>query len=135
QAAPTVEQLLGGLPFPATACQDAPVPLTPGSQHLHVAAAGALRPISISLDRTGVPTATPRDVGSAQATKWTATRRSVSVTTTAPAVLVVHENVSAGWQASLAGHRLRSVTIDGWQQGWLLPAGVSGTVRLSFAPQ
>jgi arabinofuranan 3-O-arabinosyltransferase len=28
---------------------------------------------------------------------------------------------------------LKPVTVNGWQQGWVLPAGTAGTVRLDFA--
>jgi arabinofuranan 3-O-arabinosyltransferase len=59
----------------------------------------------------------------------------VRVDTGVAALLVVHENANAGWQASLAGHRLRSVRVDGWQQGYLVPAGSHGSVLLRFAPQ
>jgi arabinofuranan 3-O-arabinosyltransferase len=46
----------------------------------------------------------------------------------------VHENANPGWTARLAGQPLRSVRIDGWQQGWVVPAGASGPVSLSFGP-
>ena len=48
--------------------------------------------------------------------------------------LVVNENFNAGWQARLGGTRLRTVRIDGWKQGWLLPAGTAGTVTLVYVP-
>jgi arabinofuranan 3-O-arabinosyltransferase len=47
---------------------------------------------------------------------------------------VVHENVNEGWRATLGGHELRRVTVDGWQQGYVLPAGTAGVVRLEYAP-
>jgi len=50
------------------------------------------------------------------------------------AYLVVHENFNDGWVATSAGHQLTAVRVDGWQQGWLVPAGVT-TVQLDFAPQ
>ena len=40
-----------------------------------------------------------------------------------------------GWVATVAGKRLAPVEIDGWMQGWRLPAGTRGIVRLHFAPQ
>ena len=36
-------------------------------------------------------------------------------------MLVVHENFNAGWEASLAGHRLTPLQVDGWQQAFLVP--------------
>jgi arabinofuranan 3-O-arabinosyltransferase len=49
-------------------------------------------------------------------------------------VLVVNENANRGWRATLAGRTLTSTTVDGWQQGYVLPAGAPGTVRLDFTP-
>ena len=49
-------------------------------------------------------------------------------------VLAMRENANGGWQATVAGRTLRPVVVDGWQQGWLLPAGAAGTVTVSFAP-
>jgi arabinofuranan 3-O-arabinosyltransferase len=67
---------------------------------------------------------------------WGRTDRSVTVgARRAGTLLVVNENVNAGWRATIDGHVLPSVTVDGWRQGWLLPAGPAATVRLSFAPQ
>jgi arabinofuranan 3-O-arabinosyltransferase len=51
------------------------------------------------------------------------------------AILSAPHNVNAGWVATLDGHRLKRITVDGWAQGWVVPAGLSGDVRLTFAPQ
>src|SRR5262249_59338260 len=48
--------------------------------------------------------------------------------------LVVHENANAGWQATVNGRALPALRVDGWQQGWLVPAGTSGRVTLRYAP-
>ncbi|HEU5038321.1 MAG TPA: alpha-(1-_3)-arabinofuranosyltransferase family protein [Nocardioides sp.] len=49
-------------------------------------------------------------------------------------VLTLPQNVNAGWQATLGGKRLDAVRMDGWKQGWRVPAGESGTVSLSYRP-
>jgi arabinofuranan 3-O-arabinosyltransferase len=49
-------------------------------------------------------------------------------------VLVVHENSNAGWRATLGGQVLRAVVVDGWQQGWVVPAGAAGAVHLTYTP-
>ena len=51
------------------------------------------------------------------------------------AVITVNENVNAGWVARAGGHALKAVTVDGWKQGYLLPAGAATTVTLTFTPQ
>ena len=49
-------------------------------------------------------------------------------------LLVVAENVNPGWRARLDGQELRAVTVDGWQQAWLVPAGADTVVELDMAP-
>jgi arabinofuranan 3-O-arabinosyltransferase len=66
---------------------------------------------------------------------WGSTARSVRVDSDPASVFVVRENFNAGWRARLGGHSLSSVQIDGWQQGFVLPADAHGTLRLTFAPQ
>ena len=51
-----------------------------------------------------------------------------------PRVLSLRENTNAGWQATVRGRTLQPLVLDGWQQGWLVPAGVGGDVVLRFAP-
>jgi arabinofuranan 3-O-arabinosyltransferase len=73
----------------------------------------------------------PRD---ARVTRWNAGHRTVTVGPGPAAYLAVRENFNAGWRARLAGRRLRAVRLDGWQQGFLVPAGAGGAVDLRFAP-
>jgi len=49
-------------------------------------------------------------------------------------VLSLPQNVNDGWTATWKGRDLPAVRVDGWQQGWRLPAGNGGTVSLRFAP-
>lgn len=50
-------------------------------------------------------------------------------------MLAVPENQNAGWVATLGGQRLVPLRVDGWRQGWVVPAGEGGLVRLDFTPQ
>ncbi len=55
---------------------------------------------------------------------------------TSAQLLSVLENANAGWVAHWSdGSRLEPVTLDGWHQGWVVPAGAPGTVTLTYAPQ
>lgn len=65
---------------------------------------------------------------------WGRVERRVRVGAGVATVLVVHENFNPGWQAGLGGAELTPVRVDGWQQGWLVPAGGAGVVTLRFAP-
>jgi arabinofuranan 3-O-arabinosyltransferase len=48
--------------------------------------------------------------------------------------LEIHENANPGWVATLNGKPLKSVRLDGWQQGFVVPAGDGGIVTLKFTP-
>jgi len=73
----------------------------------------------------------------AQPIGWGADQREVRLpqgSGTAGSYLVVHENFNQGWVATAGGRTLTAVRIDGWQQGWRVPAGVT-VVKLRFTPQ
>ncbi|WP_166661451.1 alpha-(1-_3)-arabinofuranosyltransferase domain-containing protein [Paractinoplanes brasiliensis] len=67
--------------------------------------------------------------------EWTATTRRVHLEASpAQRVLAMRENTNPGWQATLGGETLQPLIVDGWQQGWIVPAGPAGQVTLRFAP-
>ena len=129
------EQLLTGQPVTARACDPAPLTLEAGPQHVRLAASSSASPINVTLRRPGLELAGSPTSGTATPLSWHATSRTVRVDAPAAAMLVVRENFNPGWQASLHGQRLRAVQLDGWQQGWQLPAGSSGVVSLRYTPQ
>jgi arabinofuranan 3-O-arabinosyltransferase len=71
----------------------------------------------------------------ATVTSWTSSQRSLRVTAPVRSYLEVNQNFNAGWQAVLGGRRLRPVQLDGWKQAWVLPAGSSGLVTLTYQPE
>ena len=69
------------------------------------------------------------------ATRWDAEHRTLELPArTVPTLLVLPENANPGWEATLDGEPLETRTVDGWQQGYVLPVGPAGTVSLDFAP-
>ena len=50
------------------------------------------------------------------------------------AVVRVAQNFNAGWQAELDGTALDPLRVDGWQQGFVVPAGAGGTIHVVFEP-
>jgi arabinofuranan 3-O-arabinosyltransferase len=133
----TPADALAGQPVLATPCGSDLIELGAGSHRMRLAGAAVAAPVSLTgtaSDRN-VTAATPDSAGSVAAVKWGATKRQVQVTTTAASFLVVRENANAGWVASLNGKQLSSVTLDGWEQGYLIPAGVNGQITLTFEPQ
>lgn len=68
--------------------------------------------------------------------EWGATNRVVSFEpATADRILETTENFNDGWTATLDGQPLQATRVDGWRQGWIVPAGTGGEVTLNFAPQ
>jgi arabinofuranan 3-O-arabinosyltransferase len=54
---------------------------------------------------------------------------------TSESVVVVAQNYNAGWTATTAsGETLAPIRVNGWQQGWVVPAGAATTLAASFAP-
>ncbi|WP_256840326.1 alpha-(1-_3)-arabinofuranosyltransferase domain-containing protein [Ornithinimicrobium faecis] len=54
-------------------------------------------------------------------------------------LFVIAQNAGAGWSADLVsadGQRtaLEPLVVDGWQQGWVVPAGAAGTLEGHFGP-
>ncbi|RCG24290.1 DUF3367 domain-containing protein [Streptomyces diacarni] len=65
---------------------------------------------------------------------WAGDERTVEVAGGPASYLVMHENANEGWKATLDGKELRPLRLDGWQQGFLIPAGEKGTVELKYRP-
>jgi arabinofuranan 3-O-arabinosyltransferase len=50
-------------------------------------------------------------------------------------LLVLNHNFNTGWRAStVAGAQLAPVRVNGWQQGYVVPAGAGTTIREEYAP-
>ncbi len=130
----TVGALLDGEPVPARACDPAPIALPAGQQELLISPGSAFVVDGAQLSGppasqiTTAPT-TPVDI-----TGWGADSREFNVSRAPTArVLVVPESVNPGWVARLPdGVTLTPVIVNGWQQGWVVPAGEQGTVTVSF---
>ncbi|MGN6796274.1 MAG: hypothetical protein ACTHJW_28125, partial [Streptosporangiaceae bacterium] len=65
---------------------------------------------------------------------WNQEYRQVRVGPGAASYLELHQNETAGWTAIMNGKTLRPVRLDGWQQGFVMPAGNGGIVTLTFKP-
>jgi arabinofuranan 3-O-arabinosyltransferase len=65
---------------------------------------------------------------------WGAERRTIEIGAGSRAFLAVRENANSSWTAKLGGTKLTPVRLDGWQQGFIVPAGAGGTITLENAP-
>ncbi|WP_346623884.1 alpha-(1-_3)-arabinofuranosyltransferase family protein [Blastococcus montanus] len=131
----TLQDVVGGRPLTWRSC-DGPVPLAPGTHRVVAEATSRFEPLSLTWRPAGGDAAATGsgDDGRLQVTSWGDTRRVVSVADGPAAVLRIAENVNDGWRATLDGDVLEPVVLDGWQQGYRIPAAVSGDVVLEFVP-
>jgi arabinofuranan 3-O-arabinosyltransferase len=131
----TVGALLDGMPLNAAPCDPEPIMLPTGQQELLVSPGTQFvvdgAELSAPQPIPPVTVSTPAPTGA-----WGPARREVRVTDSpASRVVVVPESINAGWDArTSAGTRLTPIAVNGWQQGWVVPAGKSGTITLTFAP-
>ncbi|HJY04483.1 MAG TPA: hypothetical protein VJ351_27060, partial [Streptosporangiaceae bacterium] len=65
---------------------------------------------------------------------WQPDQGRLSIGQGSASYLEVHENYNPGWAAALNGQALTPVRLDGWQQGFVVPAGAGGTIALTFRP-
>ncbi|MBB4715440.1 arabinofuranan 3-O-arabinosyltransferase [Streptomyces luteogriseus] len=133
----TVRDLVERRGVKVTLCQDgrgdAEVRLSSGDHRLEGGDAGPLALTDVTLTRGTVPEAAAagRDL---RVRDWLGDRRAVTVGSGAASYLTTYENFNDGWKATLDGKELTPVRLDGWQQGWRVPAGAGGSVTLSYEP-
>ena len=134
QVTGTAADLLDGTGLSWQTCgRDAEQALPAGTHRLRIADTATFAAQSADL----VPAVTGSYAGD-RSTRLTASSGStlkVAVGPGAASYLTVDQNANAGWAATLDGHRLTPVTVDGWRQAFLVPAGVGGTVDIGYAPQ
>lgn len=129
--------LLTGRPLRFTAC--APVTLTGGGNRVVEPATDAFSVQDVVVNgvgAAGLSSATSAAAPTAAGVvSWTSTSRVLRVNAATVSYLVVNENFNAGWRAVIDHRQLRAVRLDGWKQAWLLPAGTSGLVHLTYSPE
>ncbi len=135
----TIADILDSRPLAFTGC--AAVPMAAGRNTVTEPVSDAFSVQAVTMVRAGAgmpargaAAATAQPARGVTAVTWTAARRVLRVSVGQPSYLIVDENFNAGWQASLHGRDLQPVRLDGWKQGWLLPAGARGLVTLSYLP-
>ncbi|CRK50594.1 Alpha-(1-_3)-arabinofuranosyltransferase [Rhodococcus sp. RD6.2] len=139
----TVDELRSGATVTATVCdaENAPgtqVPLPAGEQSVVVAPGPTFTVDSLRLDAATAPSQAQHLVPTSTSA-WTANHRELTVdaadgqSTDGDRMLVNPESQNVGWIATAPdGTELTPVVVNGWQQGWIVPAGTAGTVTLEF---
>jgi arabinofuranan 3-O-arabinosyltransferase len=108
------------------------VELAPGRHHIQTNLSG---PVAVDhLDLVAAVRAEKTRPRSVSVEAWGPVTRALRIGAGPAAVLTTSENWNAGWHATMAGHRLTPVRLDGWRQGWRVPGGPGGRIRLTFGP-
>ena len=68
-------------------------------------------------------TATGPTARTAKIERWNTENRTLALSAGPATYLVVAQNYNVGWVAKLGSQTLKPVRIDGWQQGYAVPAG------------
>ena len=129
-------QLQRGDPVPARICgpgtapQESTLDLGAGENVVSVRSTKAFVPASLVLTREGASLTTDRPTAARES--GGPTTRRLTLGGDDHRILALRQNANPGWEASQDGNRLRSVVLDGWQQGWVIDG--TAPVRARFAP-
>ena len=131
----TLGELSQYLPLPVRLCAPGgALSLGAGRHTLTAATPGTFAVADLSL-ASGAPSPAASGASRVVAIRsWQPDQDRLSIGRGAAAYLEVHENYNPGWAASLTGQPLTPVRLDGWQQGFVVPAGAGGTITLTFRP-
>lgn len=127
--------LLAGDPVPAVLCGGQEVVLPAGRHRVEVRGGDMFFPLVVGFPTTeGLTAATGRPV-SPTVDDWGATARTVQIPPSdGEQVLEVTENFNPGWEAAIDGTGLEPIRLEGWKQGFVVPAGVGGRAALEYRP-
>ena len=127
-----VGDVFSGTPVDVLPC-DGPVALDAGEHRIVLKTNPRWQPVTAVLSSSGPPEAS-------QSRHFEVVSRRVDeqvleVGAGPAALLATSRNANPGWRATLDGEPLAVQQVDGWAQGWRVPSGDGGTVRIWYAPQ
>lgn len=132
----TAGALIDGLVVDATVCS--PAALRGGESQVRADASASflVDQVVFQADTDAAPTSSSvATIDQPVATAWEPAHRRIALAgVDQQSVLELGENFNRGWRADVDGVALTPVRVDGWRQGWVVPAGASGTVDARFEP-
>ncbi|MFL6062965.1 MAG: alpha-(1-_3)-arabinofuranosyltransferase family protein [Marmoricola sp.] len=129
----TLRDVVEGRPLAWKACGK-PIEHLSGLNRVDVGSTGAFSATQVVLTPQGADRlVAPTERAITSASPLASTMR-VTLAHGARAVLTFGQNANAGWRASLDGKQLETQVVDGWQQGFVVPAGSAASVKIWFAP-
>jgi hypothetical protein len=130
----TLGELTGELPVAVRLCAPGSAVTLSNGQHRLYVASGVFTTTDVALRSAPAAPASTAPARSLRVLSWQPDSRSVRIGPGQETYVEVHQNANPGWEAALGGHRLASATLDGWQQGFIVPAGAGGVITMTFAP-
>ena len=129
----TLRAVRSGAELAVVPCGRGTVSLPAGTHRVRVTNPAGFATTSLSLEPPTTAAAAPS--GQSRVASWSSTERRVRVSAGPQSVLGVAESYNRGWTASVSGVELEPVVLEGWRQGFVLPAGTTGVAELEYAPQ
>lgn len=133
-----VEGIMGDVaasgPLSLSLCEG-PIAISAGTHRIRIASTIEFQPVRVLLTEPEQLEPVTSVTRRWRVLENTDTAQRIKVDAGSAALLVTARNFNEGWAATLNGKRLPVQRIDGWAQGWQLPAGAGGTVTVTFEPQ
>jgi arabinofuranan 3-O-arabinosyltransferase len=130
----TLGELSQYLPLRVRLCSPGGMLTLSAGRHTLTVAAGTFAVTDLSLASVSPTAAVPGVSRAVTIHSWQPDQRQLSIGPGPASYLEVHQNYNQGWTAVLNGQPLTPVRLDGWQQGFVVPAGPGGAITLSFRP-
>lgn len=132
----TLEGVRSGAELAVLPCGGETLDLAPGVHRIRVSNPSGFAVTDLAMTPvTGDRGTSSESSQTAEVREWSATQRRVAVSIDRESVLAVSESYNRGWTATVDGLELDPVILEGWKQGFVMPAGLTGEVTLEYAPQ